>query len=375
MFSEAHSETIKVGGQAVMEGVMMRSPKSLAVAVRRSGGEIVVRESPWRPVFGNLKFLRWPFLRGSVVLIESMMNGISALNFSARIGMADLEQQERAKKAEDSGDTDDAEKEGQASLDSEAAVGDEPSDWVIWGTVAVAMALAIGLFVALPHLAVWLGSLAIGRELTVDEFLFHLIVGVVKLCVFVGYIALISLIEDVRRVFMYHGAEHQAIYTYEAGQPLTVENARKHRPMHPRCGTTFLIMVIGISIMVFAMVFPTLIALLGEPTGIGWLDHILYILLKLPLLFPIAGLAYEFQRVTGRKMDRWWARSLAWPGMFIQKLTTKPPTDEQLEVALASLRKTLWREQVGLPDDGGEARPVETFADFETLVRDLGRAG
>ncbi len=378
VFSETDSETIKVGGQAVMEGVMMRSPKSFAVAVRRSGGEIVVRESPWRPILGNWRFLRWPFLRGSVVLLESMINGISALNFSARIAMADLEQQERAKEVNGSGDAGETEQPGQteqASPDGEAAADEEPSDWVIWGTLVFALALAIGLFIALPHLAVWLGSLAIGREFTVDEFLFHLIVGVVKLGVFVGYIALISLMKDVRRVFMYHGAEHQSIYAYEAGQPLTVEYARKHRPMHPRCGTTFLLMVIGLSILVFALVFPTLIWLVGEPTGIGWLDHVLYILLKLPLLFPIAALAYEFQRLTGRHLDRRWARALAWPGMFVQKLTTRPPTDEQLEVALASLQKTLWRERVGLPAGHGEVQQVQTYPDFETLVREVSQAG
>ena len=338
------------------------SPKSFAVAVRRSSGSIVVREAPWRPLLSSIKFLRWPLLRGSVVLLESMANGISALNFSAKIAMADLELEERAEQAE-------TDSESTVSEVEEAAK--EPSDWLIWGTVAFALALGVGLFIALPHMAVWLGSWLMGRELGVDEFLFHLIVGGVKLCVFVGYIALISLMEDVRRVFMYHGAEHQSIYAYEAGQPLTVGSAKLHKPMHPRCGTTFLIMVIALSILVFALVFPTLIWLVGEPTGIGWLDHILYILLKLPLLFPIAGLAYEFQRLTSRFLHQWWAKGLAWPGMLVQRLTTRPPTDEQLEVALASLHKTLWRERIGLPE-GDEGSPkVDTYPDFESLVREL----
>jgi len=336
-------EKLKVGGQAVVEGVMMRSPHSLAVAVRRANGEIIVRESAWRSLWERFKFLRWPFLRGSVVLLESMVNGISALNFSAKVAMADEEAEKQKKKMEESGEPPPA--------DAPATVGEDElkehkvSDWVIWGTVIFALGLGITLFVALPHFAVWLGSQLVGRELTVEEFLFHLIVGVVKFGVFIGYIALISLMKDVRRVFMYHGAEHQSIYAYEAGQPLTVENAREHQPLHPRCGTTFLIMVIAISILVFSLVFPLILLVVGEPTGMGWLNQVIYVGIKLPLLFPIAGLAYEFQRLTSRYMDRWWARMLAWPGMGIQRMTTRPPTDDQLEVALTSLRKVLGREE------------------------------
>ena len=222
-------------------------------------------------------------------------------------------------------------------------------------------------------MAVWLGGVLVGRELDVEDFLFHLIVGGVKLTVFVGYIALISLMKDVRRVFMFHGAEHQSIYTYEARQELIVENARTHTPLHPRCGTTFLIMVIGISILVFSLVFPFVIMLIGKPTGTGWLDQIIYIGIKLPLLFPIAGLAYEVQRLVSRYMDRWWAKALAWPGMLVQRMTTRPPTDDQLEVALASLRKALWREDVGLEADQGLQGDVTVFRDFQTVIDELGQ--
>jgi len=336
-------DKLKVGGQAVVEGVMMRSPHSLAVAVRRASGEIICKESAWRSLWERFKFLRWPFLRGSVVLLESLVNGISALNFSAKVAMADEEAERQKKKLEESGEAppDDA----PAAPGVEELKEHKVSDWVIWGTVIFALGLGIALFVALPHFAVWVGSQMAGRELTVEEFLFHLIVGVVKFGVFIGYIALISLMKDVRRVFMYHGAEHQSIYAYEAGQPLTVESARTHQPLHPRCGTTFLIMVIAISILVFSLVFPLIILVVGEPTSMGWLNQLIYVGIKLPLLFPIAGLAYEFQRLTSRYMDRWWARALAWPGMGIQRMTTRPPTDEQLEVALTSLRKVLGREE------------------------------
>lgn len=356
---------LRVGGQAVMEGVMMRSPNSFAVAVRRANGKIVVREAPWRPLLGGWRFLRWPFVRGAIVLLESMANGISALNFSAKIAMEDLQEQERKEKEEKTKDsTDELQKEQNK----------EPSDWAIWGTVIFALALGIAMFVALPHMAVWLGSKLLGRELTVEEISFHAIEGVVKMVIFLGYLGLISLMKDVRRVFMYHGAEHQSIYAFEAGQPLVVESARQHKPLHPRCGTTFLIMVIALSILIFSLAFPTLIYLVGKPTGLGWLDNVIYILIKLPLLFPIAGLAYEFQRLTSRFLDSWWAKALAWPGMFVQRLTTRPPTDDQLEVALASLHKTLWRERVGVDEKTKEQVQVETFDNFEQLVQQLQKA-
>jgi uncharacterized protein YqhQ len=362
----AEKQGMKVGGQAVMEGVMMRSPNSFAVAVRRYTGELTLREAPWRPLLGRIKIFRWPFLRGSIVLLESLVNGISALNFSAKLGLADMEKQARKEKQE----------KGE-SLPEEVEESSETglSDWTLWLTLIFSLALGVGLFIALPHLVVWLGSQMIGRELTVDDVSFHLIVGLVKMTIFISYIALISMMKDIKRVFMYHAAEHQSIYTFEAEEPLEVEYAKKHSRLHPRCGTTFLIVVIALSIMVFSTVFPFLIWMFGEPTGIGWLDHALYILLKLPLLFPIAGLAYEFQRLTSRHLDRRWAKAMAWPGMFVQRLTTRPPDDDQLEVALASLRQALWREQVGTKQE--EMTPVQetTYKDFASLVEALAVKG
>lgn len=377
VMNQDQTTRLKVGGQAVLEGVMMRSPHSLAVAVRRTNGEIVLREAPWRSLWERLRFLRWPFFRGTVVLLESLVNGISALNFSARIAMADEEAAAAQAETVPAGTVEAAGGQEAPAHQVDPSRVKEVSDWVIWGTVVLALGLGVALFVALPHLAVWLGSLVVGRELGVDEIAFHVIVGVVKLGVFLGYISLISLMKDVRQVFMYHGAEHQSIYTYEAGQDLTVANARGHTPLHPRCGTTFLIMVIAVSILVFSLVFPVVIWLVGEPTGIGAVDQMIYIAIKLPLLLPIAGLAYEFQRLTSRFLHRKWARALAWPGMLVQKLTTRPPTDEQLEVALTSLRKTLWREQHGEEDDQPFARggEVEVFADFEAVRRRIPQAG
>jgi uncharacterized protein YqhQ len=335
-----------------MEGVMMRSPSSFAVAVRKPSGEILLRESAWQPIGRRFKFLRWPIFRGSVVLIESLVNGISALNFSAKVAL-------------------EAAADPVAEKPPENEPPDEKADWAIWGTVAVALALGIGLFVALPHVAVWAGSRMTGHELTVRDLRFHIIVGMVKLGVFLGYLGLISLMKDVRRLFMYHGAEHQSIYTYEAGEPLTVEYARTHSPLHPRCGTTFLLLVIALSIVMFSMVFPPLLWLLGEPTSIGWLNQLIYILIKLPLLLPLAGVAYEFQRFFSNHMDRPWARIVSWPGMLMQRLTTRPPTDDQLEVALTSLRKTLWRESVGANATAAADSQTVTFPNFEAVVSEL----
>jgi len=362
--SPAARNQLKVGGQAVMEGVMMRSPNCLAVALRRASGEIVLREAPWRPLLKGWRWLRWPFLRGSLVLIESLANGVSALNFSARVAMADLEAEERRKQGE----------AGAAAPSLESLAEEkESSRLVVWATMALALGLGIGLFIALPHLAVWGGSLLAGRELGVEDVSFHAIVGVVKMLVFVGYIGLISLMPDVRRVFQYHGAEHQSIHTFEAGEALTVEHARRHSPLHPRCGTTFLLLVIALSILVFSLVFPALVWLVGQPTGIGILDQLIFIAIKLPLLLPIAGLAYELQRLTSRSLGRLWARALAWPGMFIQRLTTRPPDDRQLEVALASLRQTLWREARADRAEPGAAgaSTIRVFPDFGAVVQAL----
>ncbi len=356
-----------VGGQAVMEGVMMRTPHRLAVAVRRANGEIVLRDTPWRSLWDRFRFLRWPFLRGVLVLLETLFNGISTLNFSAKIAMADEAQNAESKKNRNQTETSGI---GDAKPGQEKP--HEVSDLAIWSTVLFALALGMGLFVALPHLAVWFGSLLVGRELQVTDVVFHIIVGGVKFCVFLGYISLISLMKDVKRFFMYHGAEHQSIAAYEAGQELTVTNAGRHSPLHPRCGTTFLILVIAVSIFLFSLVFPLLIRIVGEPTGQGWLNQIIYVGIKLPLLLPIAGLAYELQRLTSRHMENPLAKILAWPGLAIQRMTTRPPTEDQLEVALTSLRMALSQEQ-SYSSQSEERKGEQTlvFADYDAVMKEI----
>ncbi|RME26350.1 MAG: DUF1385 domain-containing protein [Deltaproteobacteria bacterium] len=342
----SEDSTTRMGGQAVLEGVMMRSGSRLAVAVRHPGGGIVVKRGTWRKVLGASRIWRRPFLRGAAVLVETLVNGVGALNFSAEIAM----------EAED----------GKGEEVTEA--GKESRRAAVWATVALSVLLAIGLFVALPHMAVWLAGRISGHPLDVDDFAFHAVVGAVKLGVFVAYLAAIGLMADVRRLFAYHGAEHQAIGALEAGLPLEPEHAEKMSPLHPRCGTTFLIMVIAVSILVFALVFPPLLSWAGPPTGIGWLDQVIYVLVKIPLLVPVAGFAYELQRFTAGKMDRGWARAVAAPGLWLQKLTTRRPERSMLEVALVSLRAA------SLPE-GDSEQGVVAFDDYEAARAALSAPG
>ncbi len=341
-----------VGGQAVIEGIMMRSPSSLAVAVRRANGEIVVKEQPWESIWDRFTFLRWPFIRGSIVLMEAMVNGIQALTFSADQAMADEEL--KTKNTKNKSDEDTADQE----TDEEQV---KPmSRWMLWGTIILSLLFGFALFKGVPHLvATGLGYVT-GDEITTKDPLFHIIDGAVKILIFVGYVWGISLMEDMRRVFQYHGAEHKAIYTYETGQDLTVENARSFTTLHPRCGTSFIMVVLLLSIFVFGAVFP----FLPQFSENRVINALLQIAVKLPLMFPVAGLAYEFNRFAGKHMDNWLVRILIKPGLWLQLITTKEPTDDQLEIALVALRKSLWREEVGIQAVAMDSNHLETFASY-----------
>lgn len=356
-----------VGGQAVIEGVMMRSPKSFTVVCRRPDGSIVIKEEAWRPVWSGMRFLRLPLLRGAVVLLESLINGISALTFSANQQMTE-EKEKSDDKADDKASAKAAAKAAKRAAKSPAATGaplrslgaraaDQPPDpdpadsgsyLATWSMVALSLLFGLALFVGAPHLAAWgIGALA-GFDSA--SFTFHMVDGVIKLALLIGYMAAISLLPDVRRVFQYHGAEHKAIFTYERGLPLTVENARAQTRFHPRCGTSFLLIVIGVSVVLFSVTLTYRIS----PTPL--FDHLIKIGIKVPLMFPVAGLAYELIKLAGRKCDTSaLARALSAPGMWLQKITTREPDDSQLEIALISIRKTLWRERA---DREGAALPI-----------------
>ncbi len=278
-----------VGGQAVIEGVMMQNGDRIAVAVRRqSDGQILVQSIPGRARFQRIG--RVPFVRGTFRMYDMLALGLRALNLSTQLAYPEEEQMSK-------GGT--------------------------FVTFLASIVIAVGAFVVLPLvLANAVPTLRLGNSI-----LFNLAEGGIRLAFLFIYLLAISRMKDIHRVFQYHGAEHKVVYTYEADEPLTAENARKHTTLHPRCGTAFLMTVFVIAILVFSLA--------GNPAL--WLK----ILSRLLLLPVVAGVSYEFLRFTGRHFDRLWVRILAQPGLWLQRLTTAEPTDDMIEVAIASLRRTL----------------------------------
>lgn len=309
-----------IGGQAVLEGVMMRSPRFMAVVVRRSDGRLVIKERPWLGFSERIPLLKKPFLRGIVVLLESLTNGLEALNFSADVAMRD---------------------EGVTKSDG-TAKGLSRIEMIT--SISFAFLMGTGLFVALPHLL----ALAAGRwgafPNGVESPFFHLLDGVIKTLILVGYIAAIALMRDIKRVFQYHGAEHKSIHAFEKGEELIVENARRHPTMHPRCGTSFLLFLVLVSVVAFSVTVAPLSTALPLPAN-AILKQLCLIALKIVLMFPIAAVSYEIIRFSGNHMGNPLVRALVAPGLWLQKLTTREPDDEQLEVALASLRRVLLLEK------------------------------
>lgn len=308
-----------VGGQAVIEGVMMRGPARWTVTVRRADGHLENSVTAYQGWARKYPILGKPFLRGAVVLLESMIVGIKALNYSAEIAASDEERQKTGAESVFTGEK------------KKPALG----FWALALTLVSAFALAIGLFVALPHLA----SALLGYVWGFDESsgIFHLIDGIIKFAVFIGYVWAIGLFKDIARVYAYHGAEHKAIFTYEAGEPLTSAMASRHQAWHPRCGTAFIFLVLALSILFFAAVFPFIFP--TEGTSVG--RTILGIGFKVLLMLPLAGLAYEVTRLAGKSAEGSFWRALLWPGMLMQRLTTRPPDEAQLEVALNALSKAV----------------------------------
>ena len=321
-----------VGGQAVLEGVMMRSPQCFAVAVRRKGGQIVIREQPWEAAWTN-RVAKVPFVRGAFTLFESMHNGYSALRFSAEQMEQDLSD-------------DEATEEPATAAQSAAPVTAGGSG----AGTRLAVVLALLLFIALPQLLAWGTGRLFGPGLTMQDLGFHALTGAFKLALIIGYMLLIRRVPEMRRVFQYHGAEHKAIATYEAGESLVVENARRHSTRHARCGTTFLIVVVLVSVLAYVALLPPLM----RPFH-GWTAQLLAFPIKILMLPFIAGFAYELQRLGARFSTNPLARIFLTPGYWVQGITTIEPNDDQLEIALASLRVTLMREAAAAE---GTAKPI-----------------
>lgn len=387
----------QVGGQAVIEGVMMRAPGALTIVCRRgSNGELVVRERTVpSPTSGPAT---WPLFRGALTLVSSLRLGSQALRWSAEILEKDLDAQERIEAARADGKLGgkDDEAETPKSKAKKAEVvdklaspptftaamsvmlvallstngteeplpADEPKSGASRLLAILPIIFAIGLFVALPQLAAeGLNSLfKLGLEVTSPGY--QLITGMSKLVIVVGYLGAIRQNDDIRRVFQYHGAEHKAISTLEAGSELTVDAARPTSPLHARCGTTFLVMVAMVSVVLFSVVGALLPPLPGGRAvqGIG------FFLLKLPLLPVVAAITYEIQRVFAKYCTTGPLRLLLWPGFLVQKITTAEPDDDQLEVALASLRTALARAADSVQAGATTETPADTsYESYDAL--------
>ena len=305
---EIHKTSI--GGQAVMEGVMMRGPKEIATAVRKSNGEIIIDKKTASSIFTKYKFLKIPILRGVISFFDSMITGVKCLMFSAE--QVDLEDGEEYKPSKFEKWLDDT-------------FGDKIKDIVIYFSVFVSLIFSIGLFILLPTVLVgWM------KHFIVSAPLLSLCEGGVRIVIFLAYLFLVSRMKDIQRVFEYHGAEHKTIAAYEHGEELTPENARKYSRLHPRCGTSFLLIVMIISIIFFSF-------LKWETV---W-QRMLYRLLLLPI---VAGVSYEIIKFAGRsdsKLVKW----LTSPGLALQFLTTREPDDSQLEVAIAALKSVMTGNQ------------------------------
>jgi len=326
-------EYLQYGGQAVIEGVMMRSPNHFAVACRKPDQTIVVQEEPIeKSIIGRLKWLNRPFLRGSLALLDAMVMGIKALTFSANVQAEAIDQAEAAKRAKVDDRrpmTDDLSLQSpNHPITPSPGARNRINDIAIGITMVTALCFGVFLFIALPTYLTQASQNHLG--ITNGKAL-NVVDGVIRIAIFLAYITLISRMENIRRVFQYHGAEHKAINTLEAGEPLTMENCLRASRIHPRCGTSFIIVVLIASILVHS-VFP-------RPE-----NYFVRLALHIALIPFVAGFAYEVIRLAGRFRSAAPTRVLLAPGLWSQYLTTREPTPDQVEVALAALNAVLARE-------------------------------
>ena len=303
---------LSVGGQAVIEGVMMRGPKDVATAVRDPNGRIQVETHPVSSIADRYPILKKPMLRGTVSLVESLVLGLRSLSYSAKMA----------------GDED-----------------EQLTDKEMAGTIIFALVLASILFIAIPT-----GAAKFFHFITDDPVFLNLMEGFLRLAIFLAYIGGISRMKDIRRVFQYHGAEHKTIHCYEAGLPLTVANVQRFSRLHPRCGTNFLLIVMLVSIFVFAF--------------LGWPSLAERIASRILLLPVVAGISYEIIRLAGRSENPIIQTAIK-PGLWLQYLTTRPPEDDMVAVAIESLKAVLPEEEIieGTVDyrhaEGPLPKPIE----------------
>ena len=283
-------DKFQYGGQAVIEGVMMRGSQGVAIAVRKPDNDIIIERRPVNSITKKLPFLKWPFLRGTIMLFESLIIGIQALAFSANQAA-----------------------EGE---------GEELSTWEMALTIGLALVLGILLFVVAP---------TAGARLLYKTFssnvLINIFEGLFRILIFLLYVIAISRMKDIQRVFQYHGAEHKVINAYEAGVELTVENIRRYSQLHPRCGTSFLLIVMVIMILIFSL--------------LGKQDLVMRIVSRIVLLPVVAGVSYEVLKLSAKYCDSALMKIIITPGLWLQKMTTRDPDESQIEVAVQALKAVL----------------------------------
>lgn len=279
---------ILIGGQAVIEGVLMRAPNHYSIAVRKPNNKISVKTEKYIPYTKRNKFLGLPFIRGVIILIETVILGSKALTYSANESTDEKEEQ--------------------------------LTKWEIGFTLLISILAALFIFKLLPLFA----ANVLTKKLGLSNAWFNIADGLIKIGIFIAYLWAISLMKDVKRMFEYHGAEHMSVHCYEAEKKLTVANVRAYKTMHPRCGTEFLLLVLVISILFYMLI----------PFGSNfWAKY----LLRLLLLPVIAGFSYEVLKITGLHHDKWISRVISAPGMLLQRITTSKPDDKQIEVAIKAL--------------------------------------
>jgi len=312
-----------IGGQAVMEGVMMKNQEKYAVAVRKPDQEIVVETSTYEGLIKNKKIRNMPILRGVFSFIESLVLGMKTLTFSASFFEEEEEEKSGSRKAEKR-----AGAQKPAPTEEEQKKKEKRQENALMGgTVAISIVLAVAIFMVLPYYI----SVFFQRFIT-SQTLLALLEGVIRLTIFIGYVAAISLMPDIKRVYMYHGAEHKCINCIEQGMDLTVENVRKSSRLHKRCGTSFLLIVMLISIVFFLFIRVD--------------NRILQLLLRLVLIPVIAGVSYEFIRLAGRS-DHMLVNLFSKPGLLLQRITTREPDDSMIEVGIASVEAVFdWKSYV-----------------------------
>lgn len=300
-----------IGGEALIEGVMMRGPDDIAIAIRKSDGEIIIDKKPLKTLAKRHSFFKLPIIRGAVGMFESMVIGMRALLYSAEFVEVEEEDEKNAKPSK---------------IDSffEKIFKDKFLDAVIYFSVFLSMIFVIGLFMLLPSFLA--GLFHFNKDTTSGLIALHVFEGIIRISLFIGYLALVSNMKDIKRVFQYHGAEHKTIHCYENEEELTVENVKKYTTRHPRCGTAFMFVVMIVSIIVFSF--------------IGWGSLLWRVLSRIILIPLVAGLLYEVIKFAGRSDSKFMA-AVSLPGLALQRLTTKEPDDQQIEVAITALKNVL----------------------------------